>query len=132
MTTHDKAEREAFEKWASDPIRAEKLPLDRWPTNDGYKDSRTYIAFYAWQTRASLDQAASAEQSDQRQVREDIPEVLADAGRLSPATEQAPPLPTPDGHIERTGEAAYTAKRIRERDAMWMAKIAAMRSEQAK
>jgi hypothetical protein len=48
-------EREAFETWASDPIRAEKLPLDRWPTNNGYKDPRTYVAFYAWKAgRAAL------------------------------------------------------------------------------
>lgn len=48
-------EREAFEEWARDTIRAEKLPLDRWPTNDGYKDTRTYIAFYGWKSgRAAL------------------------------------------------------------------------------
>lgn len=48
-------ERAAFEAWARDPIRAEKLPLDRWPTNDGYKDTRTYIAFYGWKSgRAAL------------------------------------------------------------------------------
>lgn len=48
-------ERAAFEAWARDPIRAEKLPLDRWPTNGAYKDTRTYIAFYGWKSgRAAL------------------------------------------------------------------------------
>jgi hypothetical protein len=49
------AERALFETWARDPVRSEKLPLDRWPTNDGYKDSRTYIAFYGWKARAKVD-----------------------------------------------------------------------------
>jgi hypothetical protein len=53
-------EREAFEKWASDPVRAEKLPLDRWPANDGYKDQRTYATFYGWQARAALSIAQPA------------------------------------------------------------------------
>lgn len=58
-------ERAAFEAWARDPIRAEKLPLDRWPTNDGYKDTRTYIAFYGWKSgRAALaSRPAVAEQA---------------------------------------------------------------------
>ena len=47
-------ERAAFEAWASDPVRAGKLPLDRWPGNDGYKGHSTYAAYYGWQARASL------------------------------------------------------------------------------
>lgn len=53
-------ERAAFEQWASNPVRAEKLPLDRWPKNDGYKDTRTYTAFYGWQARAALASAPVA------------------------------------------------------------------------
>jgi hypothetical protein len=56
-------EREAFEQWASDPVRSDKLPLDRWPTNGGYKDYRTYIAFYGWKSgRAALSPAPAAQQ----------------------------------------------------------------------
>jgi hypothetical protein len=48
-------ERKAFEAWALDPIRASKLPLERWPTNGAYKDTRTYTAFYGWKAgRAAL------------------------------------------------------------------------------
>lgn len=43
-------------------------------------------------------------------------------------TEQAPPLPMPECIC---GFDVYTEAQLRERDAMWMAKIAALRSEQA-
>lgn len=49
-------ERALFEAWASDPARADKIPLDRWrPGNDGYKDTRTYLIYYGWKAgRAAL------------------------------------------------------------------------------
>lgn len=48
------SEQKLFESWVSDPIdpiRAEKLPLDKHP-NGAYKDQRTYIAFYTWKAKA--------------------------------------------------------------------------------
>jgi len=45
-------ERERFEAWASEPIRADKLPLVRHIEDDGYVDHRTYLAWYAWKARA--------------------------------------------------------------------------------
>lgn len=41
-----------FEHWASDPVRADKLPLAKHD-NGAYKDTRSYIAFYAWKSRAA-------------------------------------------------------------------------------
>lgn len=58
-------EREEFEAWARDPIRAEKLPLDRWPTNDGYKDTRAYIAFYGWKSARAALASRPAEVDDE-------------------------------------------------------------------
>ncbi|MFT4118718.1 hypothetical protein [Bradyrhizobium sp.] len=46
-------ERPAFEAWAQEPIRAEKLPLEQHP-NGAYKDHRSYTAWYGWQARAYL------------------------------------------------------------------------------
>jgi hypothetical protein len=57
-------ERAAFEVWASHPVRAEKLPLDRWTTNGGYKDQRTYIAYFAW--KGALASRPPAEAAGER------------------------------------------------------------------
>ena len=59
-------EREAFEAWARDPIRASKLPLERWPTNGAYKDTRTYIAFYGWKSGRAALASRPAEVGDER------------------------------------------------------------------
>lgn len=42
-----------FEKWASDPVRVDRLP-DLRHSNGAYMDSRTYIAWYAWKGKAAL------------------------------------------------------------------------------
>jgi hypothetical protein len=55
-------EHAAFEAWARDPVRSEKLPLERWVGNGAYVDSRTYIAFYGWKSgRAALAATTAAE-----------------------------------------------------------------------
>ena len=54
-------ERERFEAWASEPIRADKLPLVRHIEDDGYVDHRTYLAWYAWKARAGLGDTSSGE-----------------------------------------------------------------------
>lgn len=57
--------RPLFEEWASDPIRSEKLPLDKWPDNDGYKDTRTYTAFYGWKAGYQRGQQAGDALTDE-------------------------------------------------------------------
>lgn len=47
----EQMEREAFEKWALDEKRSDKLPIERHDSNGAYKDPRTYIAWYAWEAR---------------------------------------------------------------------------------
>jgi hypothetical protein len=47
-------EQQLFEQWASQPCRSEKLPTEKHP-NGAYKDSRTYLAFYGWKSRAGLN-----------------------------------------------------------------------------
>ena len=46
-------ERAAFEAWASERRRANKLPLSQH-ANDAYADTRTYLVWYGWQARAAL------------------------------------------------------------------------------
>jgi hypothetical protein len=53
-------EQQLFEQWASQPCRSEKLPIEKHP-NGAYKDSRTYIAFYGWKSRAKLTINAEVE-----------------------------------------------------------------------
>lgn len=40
-----------FEHWARDPVRAEKIPLEKHP-NGAYKDTRSYLINYGWKSRA--------------------------------------------------------------------------------
>jgi len=40
-----------FERWAKDPVRAEKIPLARH-ANGVYADTRSYLIRYGWQARA--------------------------------------------------------------------------------
>lgn len=50
-------ERARFEVWASEPFRAEKMPLEMHP-NGAYKDTRSYLIWYGWKARAALCQPA--------------------------------------------------------------------------
>lgn len=53
----DNSQAVAFEQWASDPIRADKIPLDKHP-NGAYSDTRAYLIHYGW--KSALKYAAPA------------------------------------------------------------------------
>jgi hypothetical protein len=38
---------QTFEQWASDPVRADKIPLAKHP-NGAYVDTRSYLIYYGW------------------------------------------------------------------------------------
>lgn len=51
---------QTFEQWASDPQRADKIPLAKHP-NGAYSDSRSYLIFYGWKSALKYGVARQAQ-----------------------------------------------------------------------
>ena len=49
-----------FEEWASDPVRADKIPLDKHP-NGAYSDTRSYLIAFGW--KSALKHGAAVPQA---------------------------------------------------------------------
>jgi hypothetical protein len=80
-----------FETWASDPVRADKLPLEKHP-NGAYKDMRTYLIRYGWNSALKHGRPDQQIAAGQEPVGEMI-ESLFDGTAVPCVDPQKHPLP---------------------------------------
>jgi hypothetical protein len=79
-----------FEQWASDPVRAEKIPLEMH-ANGAYKDSRTYLIAYGW--KSALKHGASQPAQTKRVLTDDERFKVVFAARVLQEIEAGASLP---------------------------------------
>lgn len=58
---------QTFEQWASDPVRADKIPLAMHP-NGAYADTRSYLIYYGWKSALKHGVAQPAQTAQSKPV----------------------------------------------------------------
>ena len=85
-----------FERWARDPVRADKIPLARHE-NGAYRDTRSYLIKYGWNARAKQHVALFTKPEGLAPFASPGPEAKAASyERLRLACTVQQPAPVPD------------------------------------